>query len=1094
MKKILHALCRIGKYNLYGFVFQLLFLNLILAAPSNGHGLFDVKEVVDVTVRGTVVDNSGMPIPGVTVSVQETTIGTATDVDGNYALTVPEGSTLVFSFIGFESQRILVENQSEINITLIEDMASLEEVVVVGYGTQKKINLTGAVDQIGSEVFDNRPLPNINQGLQGVLPNVNIRLLDGKPTAAPSINIRGTTSIGQGGNALILIDGVEGDPSMLNPNDIESVSVLKDAASAAVYGARGAFGVVLITTKEPTGEIFSVTYDANFGLKRPTVLPNYVTDGFLWATMFNESFYAWEGTYPQNVNKTLTFSQEYLAELERRSNDPSLPRTEVGPDGNYVYYESTDWYDLLYKDQVFSMEHNISLSRSTEKASFLVSGRYYGQEGLFRYNSDDFGMYNLRARGSIELFPWLRVNNNLDLSTRSYHNPLNVGEGGGIWRNIADEGHPLAPMLNPDGTLTHSSAYTVGDFYYGRNGITTDRSVVRNTTGFEADVIKDKIKVIGNFTYQSINNDEFRRRVQVPFSKAPGVIQYVGNQYNDIRNINDRTNYIASNLYAEYEETFRERHYFKAMAGGNYEQSTFQRLLAQRNGLIFEDATDINLALGQSIVTSGGYEKWRIFGGFSRLNYIFDDRYLLEFNGRYDGSSKFPADERYAFFPSASVGWRISQESFWVVPERVISHLQLRASYGSLGSGNISSYAFQETFSISQSGRILQGIQPQRTSQPSVLPAGLTWETATTKNIGVDMEMASGKLRFTGDAYIRETTDMYTIGMTLPAIFGATSPRGNYADLKTTGWEMVLSWRDQLNLTEKPFNYRVSLNMADNRAEILKYNNPNKFLNDYYEGMQVGEIWGYETEGFFTSESDIENHADQSLFNSTSWGEYFPGDIKLRDVNGDGIISPGDNTAENSGDRVIIGNTNPRYTFGLNLGADWDGFFFSAFFQGVGKQEWYPRYDSNLFWGQYNRPYGDIPQWHLEEGIIWSEETPDSFFPRYVARLANRSGAILREQQSGYVMNAAYIRLKNLQIGYNLPQNLFSGLKIIKGGRIYLSSDNLWTWSPLYKNVNNIDVENATAPSDQLFTSSNSGDGYNYPMLKSFTLGLSVTF
>jgi TonB-linked SusC/RagA family outer membrane protein len=1064
-------------------------------AGLNGSKIPAITLAAAKPVTGKVTSQSGEPLIGVTVVLKGTTTGTSTDVSGNYSLEVPDnGGVLVFSYIGFVAKEIAVGNATTIHVTLSADAKSLEEVVVVGYGTQKKGNLTGAVDQIGSETFQNRPLPNATQGLQGVLPNVNIRMLDGKPNAAPSINIRGTTSIGQGGNALVLIDGVEGDPSMLNPNDIASISVLKDAASAAIYGARGAFGVVLITTKTPAKDAFSITYDANFGLKEPTVLPNYVTDGLLWATKFNESFYAWEGTYPQNVNKTLTFSQEYLKELERRSKDPSLPKTEIGPDGRYVYYENTDWYKLLYKDQLTANQHNLSLSRSTDKANLTISGRYLGQEGLFRYNSDDFATYNLRARGAIELYPWLQVSNNFDYSNRDYHNPLNVGEGSGIWRNIADEGHVLAPMLNPDGTLTHSAAYTVGDFYYGKNGIDTKRGILRNTSGFEAKVFRNAIRIIGNYTFQKIFNDEFTKRVQVPFSKAPGVVEYVGNQYNDIRNVSDRTNYNATNLYAEYENTLSGKHYFKAMVGTNYEQSTFQRNLTQRNGLIFEDAQDINLALGQSILTSGGYERWQILGGFSRLNYIFNDRYLVEFNGRYDGSSKFPASERYAFFPSVSVGWRVSQEPFWPVPDNIVSDLKFRASYGSLGNGNISSYAFQETFAITQSGKIMNGILPQKTGRPSVLPNGLTWETATTKNVGADLAMVGGKLQLAADAYIRETTDMYTIGMTLPAIFGATSPKGNYADLKTKGWELSVNWRDQVQAGAKPLNYRVGFNLADNQSEILKYNNPNRFLNDYYEGMRVGEMWGYVTEGFFTSPDDITSHASQSLFLSTSRGEYLPGDIKFQDVNGDKKISPGDNTVANPGDRRIIGNNAPRFTYGVNLGADWSNFFLSAFFQGVGKQDWYPRAESNVFWGQYNRPYGDIPKWHLEKDVIWSAENPDSFFPRYVSRLANRDGGTLREQQTKYVMNAAYLRLKNIQIGYNLSSSLVAKLKIVKAARVYVSGENLWTWSPLYRILDNVDVENATAPSDQLFSTSNAGDGYNYPQLKGYNLGLSVTF
>ncbi|GAB2790799.1 TonB-dependent receptor [Rhabdobacter roseus] len=1084
------------KYEVSG---KYILLSTEQAAKPTGSGIKSLETLVqppvDVAIKGKVTDEKGEGLPGVSVIIKGSLQGTNTNVEGNYTIQVPDAATvLVFSSVGYLTKEEVVGNRTTLDVLLQVDTKALEEVVVVGYGTQKKANLTGAVDQIGKEVFENRPLPNLTQGLQGVLPNVNIRLLDGKPTQSPSINVRGTTSIGQGGSALILIDGVEGDPSMINPNDIETVTVLKDAASAAVYGARGAFGVVLITTKQPAKDAFSVTYNANFGSKQPTVLPNYVTDGFLWASMYNQSFYAWENTYPQNVNKTLTFSQEYLAELERRSKDPSLPKTDIGPDGKYVYYENTDWFKLLYKDRLSSREHNVSLSRSTDKANFMISGRYNGQDGLFRYNSDDFRVYNLRAKGAIKLYRWLEVNNNFDYSNRTYYNPLNVGEGSGIWRNIADEGHVLAPMLNPDGTITHSGAYTVGDFYYGRNGIDTERSIIRNTTGFEARFLENSLRVIGNFTFQNIYNDESRRRVQVPFSREPGVIEYLGIQYNDLREYHNRTKYLASNLYAEYEKTFSSKHYFKAMVGTNYEQSVYNRLEVQRNGLIFEDATNINLALGQAITTSGNYEGWKILGGFTRLNYIFNDKYLLEFNGRYDGSSKFPENERYAFFPSVSLGWRLSQEPFWPVSDKIVSDLKFRGSYGSLGNGNIGSYAFQETFSISQTSRVLDGIQPQRTSRPSVLPDGLTWETATTSNVGMDLAMFSGKLQLNADAYIRKTTDMYTIGLTLPATFGATSPRGNYADLKTTGWELIVAWRDNFSLASKAFNYRIGVNLADNQSVILRYNNPNRFLNDYYVGQKIGEMWGYVTEGFFTSKAEIDAHAKQNLFLSTARGEILPGDIKLSDLNNDGSITPGDNTVDNPGDRRIIGNSSPRYTFGVNVGADWKGFFFTAFFQGVGKQDWYPSTEANTFWGMYNRPYGDIPQWHLKEGIIWSEENPDSFFPRYVSRLANRSGGILTVRQTKYTMNAAYVRLKNFQVGYNIPKQLLAKTKVMNAARVFFSADNLWTWSPLLRIVTNVDVENANAPSDQLFTDGNAGDGYNYPMLRTLTLGFSVTF
>jgi hypothetical protein len=439
------------------------------------------------------------------------------------------------------------------------------------------------------------------------------------------------------------------------------------------------------------------------------------------------------------------------------------------------------------------------------------------------------------------------------------------------------------------------------------------------------------------------------------------------------------------------------------------------------------------------------------------------------------------------------VGWRISSEPFWRVPVDLVSDLKIRASYGSMGNGNIGAYAFHELFNVSQSSRILNGVQPRTTSAPAVLPDGLTWETVTTRNLGLDLDMLLGRLQFTGDVFSRTTTDMYTIGMTLPATFGATSPRGNYADLRTTGWEAALGWRDRFNLATRPFGYDLRLTLADHQSRILKYNNPDKFLNDYYAGMRLGELWGFVTEGFFTSDAEIAAHADQSLYRSHSSGKIQVGDIKLQDLNGDGRINTGNNTFDNPGDRVIIGNTTPRYRYGINLGANYSSFFVSTFFQGVARQDWYPIAESNVFWGQYNRPYGDIPTWHLRDGMIWSPENPNSFFPRYASRLANRSEGILRQPQSKYVMDASYLRLKNFQVGYNIPTSLTSRIGS-NSARVYFSGDNLWTRSPLYRIVNNVDVENATAPSDQMFTSGNAGDGYNYPMLKSMTVGASVTF
>ncbi|MES2797851.1 MAG: TonB-dependent receptor [Bacteroidota bacterium] len=1055
---------------------------------------FSGVSLAQQSITGKISDSAtGEGLPGVSVLVKNTSTGTTSDAGGTYKLTVPsDRSVLVISYVGYASQEISIGNSSKIDISMVVDAKSLSEVVVVGYGTQKKANLTGAVDMISSEVFENRPLTNINQGLQGVLPNLNIKMGDGKPNQAPSFNIRGTTSIGQGGNALVLIDNVEGDPSLINPSDIATITLLKDAASASIYGARGVFGVVLITTKNPTAGKTNVTYSTNYSFKKPIVVPELVTDGATWATMFAESFVNFQGTFPQNVNKTLKFSQAYLTEIKRRAEVGGLPEIEVDPlTGEYNYYGNTDYYGHLYKDVNYSREHNLSISGSSDKASYLLTGRYFGQDGLFRYNSDDYSIFNFTGKGSIQLYPWLKVTNMSQYSDMKYHNPLNVGEGGGVWRNIADEGHIMSPLLNPDGTLTFSSAYSIGDLYYGKNGIDNNKKVFRNTSGFNSQFFNDKFRIKGDFTIQNTDNNDRTKAVPVPYSIKPGVISYVGTTTNYINDVYRETTYLTTNFYTEYENTFNKDHYVKVLAGYNYEQSNFKRLSSQRNGLIFENANDINLALGQAIVTQGGWERWKIQGGFSRINYSFKDRYLLEVNGRYDGSSKFPADQRFAFFPSYSLGWRLSREPFWKVPESIVSDLKLRASYGSLGNGNVASYAYLEQFDISQSALILNGQRPQQTRNPVVIPDGLTWETATTKNIGIDLSMLSNRLSFVADAYVRTTTDMFTVGLTLPAVFGATAPKGNYADLETKGWEAMLTYRDRFTAGSKPFNYDLRLTLSDYTAVITKYNNPQKQLTDYYVGQKLGEIWGYTTDGFFTSAEDVKNSASQSLFRSANSGIWFPGDIKFKDTNGDGSITPGTNRIENPGDRSIIGNSLPRYTYGMMLGADWNNIFFSAFIQGVGKQDWYPSREANLFWGQYNRPYGGIPKSQL--GNIWTPENTDAYFPRYVSRIASNANGTLSAPQTKYLQNVRYMRLKNIQLGYNFPRKIASKIGA-STGRVFISAENIWSLSPLHKITKDFDVESAVA-SDQVFSpGGNSGDAYNYPIMKSVTLGLSVTF
>ncbi|MFT4156009.1 SusC/RagA family TonB-linked outer membrane protein [Parafilimonas sp.] len=1060
----------------------------------------------NATVAGIVQNENGKPVQGVAVTVKNATTGfstgVVTDSLGHYEFkNLPAGGpyTFNFSYVGYTTKTVsnyqLNAGQSATIDAQLTDLSSsqLNDVVVVGYGTQKKENLTGAVAQVSGDVLNNRSLSNITQGLQGMIPNLNLIPSDGKPYTSATYNIRGNTSIGQGGNALVLIDGVQGDPSMLNPNDIASVSVLKDASSAAIYGARAAYGVVLITTKTPAKEKVSVTYSSNYSLKSPTTVPDIVSNGYQYALMFDSAWSAWNdySQIPQNINKTQPYSQDYIDEYAIRNANPSLSKVDTSSTGSYIYYGNTDWYDLLYKKHTFAVDQNISVSGSSAKTSFYVTGRYYNQDGIFRYNSDDYGMYNFTAKGSIQITPWLQIGNTTLYNRRKYHNPLNVGESGGIWRNLADEGHPSSMLFNPDGTLTFSAAYTVGDFVYGKNGIDFDDVFFKNTTSFSAKIGGDHLRLKGDFTFQNSNSDQTRIRVPVPYSSAPGVVAYVGSSYNDITKAISSSNYNAANLYAEYENTFNKVHYLKVLLGYNYEQAVNDTTTTQRNGLIVSDADNLNLALGESISTSAGYEKWAILGGFFRVNYSYKDRYLIEANGRYDGSSKFPSDQRYAFFPSVSAGWRLSKEAFWNIPGRLITDLKVRASYGSLGNGNISSYAYQEQFVIAQSGRVLNGTLPQYTSAPGVLPDGLTWETSTTADLGLDVSMLSGRLNFTGDIYRRKTTNMFTVGKTLPAVFGATEPYGNYADMKTIGWEASVNWQDNLNISGKAFHYNVGVWMSDYTATILKYNNDAGSLSDYYTGEKLGEMWGYTNDGYWTAADVDKASAMQSSFKASTTGQWLAGDIKFKDINGDGVIDNGDNTIYDHGDLKVIGNSTPRYSYGITAGADYRNFFFSIFFQGVLKQDWWPGSEADIFWGQYNRPYNYIFKSQVNK--IWSESNPNAYFPRYRGYVAQNSAGELYQKQTKYMQNVRYIRLKNVQIGYSFPKSLLAKAHLTDA-RVYISGENLWSASPLYKITRDIDVE-SIGKSDVILTgTSNNGNGNNYPILKSFTAGLSITF
>lgn len=1042
-------------------------------------------------VKGCVRDQSGEPLTGVTVRIQGTSLGTITDIDGNYTLSVPSKQTKIeFSFIGYNTQVLTAGNQKMLNVVLKEDVKTLDEVVVVGYGTMKKRDLVGAVDHINADALEGRSAPSLTRSLQGQIPNLNISMRDGKPDRGATYNVRGTTSIGAGGQALILIDGVEGDPNTVNPQDIESVSVLKDASSAAVYGARGTFGVVLITTKNAQKGGVKVNYNGSFSFSQRTVKPDLVTNGLQWTDDFVESFVNNKGTMPTSINNIFPYTPEWHEELRRHDANPDLPEVQINENtGRYEYFGNTDWDKLLYKDVTAGTDHSVSVTGGNDIASFYVSGRFFSQDGIYRANTDDFQRSNFRAKGSIKIKPWLSIDNNFDMMHKTYHYPLiSYDQTLTIQRNMEQQGFPMAVMYNPDGSLTYSAVYCgVGDFYNESSFQEQTTLQYKNTFGVNITPIKDVLKFRGDFTY--VNTAYKRNRVlnYVPYSTGPE--QFAEKGKSIMMDNKDETRYMAANLNGTWTPKLGADHTLSLMGGWNLETSNKDTYYSERDGFLFPDRPNYDLMDGLNYKLEQGDKNWAYVGFFYRLNYGYKGRYLLETSGRYDGSSKFPVNEMWGFFPSASVAWRISEEKFMEGTRSWLDNLKLRFSIGTLGNGNVDPYKFLPTMAIDKTSVIIGDGQANYTSYPGLIPHNLTWEKVTTYDVGVDLDILKNRLTVGFDWYRRNTTDMYTVGPTLPEVLGTTQPKGNYADLKTKGWELTLSWRDNFKLAGSDFHYGVKLMLWDSQSWITKYNNATGKLSDYYEGYRIGDIWGYNIEGLFTSYDEIANHADQDYIKVSDSRIWQPGDLKFTDLNGDGKINKGAQTLEDHGDLVIVGNESERYHYGINLNANWKGFGISAFFQGVGKRDWYPGQETGFFWGKYNRPYGYSLKMHENR---WTEENPNpnAYWPRLVGYSSENGGRPMGTPNNRYMQDASYLRLKALTVDYSLPRTWVSRLGLT-GLKIYFTGENLFTFSNVCENF---DPEVIKGGDVDLKDRKGEEQGYSYPMLKTYTVGLNVSF
>ena len=890
------------------------------------------------TITGQVNDASGMPVPGAVVMVVGQSGGTVTDGSGRFSMPASDGEvTLAVQCLGYvEKTQLLSAAADNIVMTIDEDALSIDETVVVGYGVQKKVNLTGAISTVSSENLENRTAPTLTHMLQGSVPGLNVTTSSGRPGNSASINIRGINSI-NGGSPLVLVDGAEGDLSRVNPADVESISVIKDASAAAVYGARASFGVILVTTKSGTEAdgMATVRVNSRFGWEAPTTSTEFENRGY-YSVYLNDLFYrAANGT--NYTYYTQSDMQELWARVNDKRENPARPWVMIDQrDGRdtYLYYANTDWYHELFRDRRPNQQHSVSLSGGTAHVKYLLSGSYNREEGIFRRNTDKLDKYSFRSKISFDIKKWLNLTNNTSYYKYRYRypGPSDVNTAFSLMTV-----HALAsyPAHNPDGTSIGYTSFANNN--YVMDGLLT----ILDNPNYKNEDNKDNLsttteltikplaslEIRANFTYALNQNRYMNRATNTEYSRYPGETVQVTNS-RSIDSLKEKTetqHYYATNIYATWTKSIAQAHNIKLMAGFNWETKHYKDVGAKGYYLMSQTLNDLNLVGSDAdgnprMETSGGQNEYALEGFFGRLNYDYKGRYLFEASGRYDGTSRFASSHRWGFFPSMSLGWRISEEKFFAPIKNTMNNFKLRYSYGSLGNQLVGYYDYIRKIAIGTGSYTFgSGSKPTIATIGAPVASNLTWEKTLQHDLGVDLAFFGNRLMFTADAYIRDTKDMLTAGVALPAVYGASSPKMNAADLRTKGYEFQLSWRDGFNLFGKPFNYSVTASFSDYITEITKFDNPERtFAKSYYVGMRMGEIWGYHTGGLFRSDAEAADYKiDQTFVNqaiiSAAGDErgLHGGDVKFLDLNGDGVVNQGKNTVDDPGDRTIIGNNQP---------------------------------------------------------------------------------------------------------------------------------------------------------------------------------------
>lgn len=1085
-------------------------LSFSATAAASESGLLPEAAAQQQLVKGTIVDANGNPIPGASVMVPGTTTGTVTQIDGTFSLNVAEGTKVEIGCLGYTTVTTTARNGMK--VVLKEDAMMLSDVVVVGYGTQKKANLTGAVATVDvNKTLEARSTADLGKALQGAVPGLTVLNTSGKIGAEPTVVIRGVGTLSNSATStpLYVVDGVPIDNiSYLNTQDIESISVLKDASSSSIYGTRAAFGVVLITTKSAkTTEHIQVNYTNNFGWSQATTLPDYPTvlDQISALNQVNHRYGLDSELFGMYLDRDAYIK---AAEAWQNKHGGKSGYREMVEGDDYIpgvgYVADWDVAGIMFNNAAPSQNHTISVQGNVGKTNYYMSFGYDKEQGLMNFNPDKLKKYNATVNVTTQVNDWIQIGARVNYVNKDYEDctdALRQGSYQYLWR--------WGSFFGPWG--------------YFSNGLTGRNAISYRTQAGEGWTKTDNLRIGGftkinivkgltlnaDFTY--LQNNMRYKQVNLPvhmmntWSITPSETTMSTTTYIDARR--SYTRGYNTNIYGNYEFSIAGKHNFNIMAGFNADESEYEYLRGTYNNILDTNLPEISLTFDSENKNIFGHNHSETgsAGFFGRINYNYKDRILLELNGRYDGSSKFPENSRWAFFPSASAGWRISEEPFFAPVKSVVNNAKIRASYGEIGNQEVGSNMYIATIARQGSNVNWLGtgsIKKDTFGMPKMVSSTLSWETLATTNFGIDLGFLNGELNATFDWFQRDTKNMLAPGQTMPQVLGASAAYENAGTLRSRGWEITIDWHHNFNGA----NVYAIANLADYKTVIKEWNNDSMLLNSNYSGKRYGDIWGFETDRYFEASDFVgkdekgnyipaEGVASQVKLQTGKF-IYGPGDIKFVDQNGDKEINGGKGTVDDHGDLVVIGNTEPRYQYSLRIGGDWKGFDLDLYFQGVGKRSMWTQsaFVMPFMRGAdalYKSQTSYITNEDAEKGIIDQNAT----YPRLTQGGAAKGTVSVLENgstnfypQSKYLVNMAYLRLKNITIGYTLPAQLTQKVKISKV-RVYGS---------IYNAFDIIDHTKKYGIDPEM----NKGEGKladgtwgrTDPMLRTYSCGIQITF